>query len=153
MIMHTVKPCTCLAVERKAYQKWIGLGKYNKLCSNHCEFLPTPSFVNYAILLMYSLVIFILQHCFHFCKLDEKLFYLFYPRSLCFVSASPYLSFWYLLVFAERYVLDCHISLMPLNFNCNVLLIILILPIILVWLHHCNCLLTSLKISEFKIVW
>jgi len=61
------------------------------------------------------------------------------------MPASPYLSFWYLVVSAEHYVLDCPIGLMPLNFNCNVLLFILILPIIFVWLHHCNCLLTSLK--------
>lgn len=143
--MHTVKPCTCLAVERKAYQKRIGLCKYNKLCSNHCEFLPTPSFVNYALLLMYSPVIFHFMHCSHFCEQDEKLFCLFYLRSFCFMPASPYLSFWYLLVSAEHCVLDCPIGLLPLNFNCNVLLFILILPIIFVWLHHCNCLLTSLK--------
>jgi len=60
MSMHTVKPRTCLDVETETYSKQIGLCKYNKLCSNHCEFLPTPSFVNYAVLLMYSPVIFIL---------------------------------------------------------------------------------------------
>ena len=136
MSMLTMKPRTCLDVETKTYSKWIGLCKYNKLSSNHCEFLPIPSFVNYAILFMYSPVIFILQHSFYFCELDEKLYYPFYLQFFCFIPASPYLSFWYLLVSAEHYILDCHIGLMPLNFNCNFFLFILILPIIFVWLHH-----------------